>query len=374
MRIADGDANLVLGCDLVVTASEEALSKMREGFSHVVVNSYEAPTSAFLTQPDLRFPAQAMKQTLQQSVGATHFSDINATRLATGLLNDAVATNMFMLGFAWQKGLVPISEEALMEAIRLNATAVEFNQQAFGWGRQAAHDPARVEGLLSSNSIVQFVPRETVDAVLHHRVPLLSAYQNARLAERYRALVLRVKEAESRLSPNRHPLTLAVAKGYYQVLAYKDEFEVARLYTDGEFLNDVNATFQGDFKLRFHLGASWMTGGKPVKIALGSWALKAMRVLASLRFLRGSLLDPFAHQKDRRLERRMISEYEALIDQILPGLTADNLPIALELVNVVFKIRGFGHIKAANYQRAQQQLQQGLERFAASTPHKQQVA
>ncbi|MBV8649445.1 indolepyruvate ferredoxin oxidoreductase family protein [Paludibacterium sp.] len=371
VRIAAGDANLVLGCDLVVTASEEALAKMREGFSHVVVNSNEAPTSAFLVEPDLRFPAQAMKQTLQQSVGASHYAEINATKLATALLNDALATNMFMLGFAWQKGLVPVSEEAIIEAIRLNGAAVEFNQQAFQWGRHAAHDPARVEALVTQSSVIQFVPRETVEGVVHQRSQLLARYQNARLAERYRRLVETVREAETRLSHDRQPLTLAVAKTYAQVLAYKDEFEVARLYSDGEFLREIHAAFDGDVTLRFHLGPSWMTHGKATKKTLGPWAMKAMRLLSALRFLRGTPLDPFARQADRRLERRLIAEFEDMVTHLVHGLTADNVSQALELVNQVQGIRGFGHIKAANYQRARQVIDPLLAQFLAARKQRQ---
>ncbi|TDR72497.1 indolepyruvate ferredoxin oxidoreductase family protein [Paludibacterium purpuratum] len=371
VRIAAGDANLVLGCDLVVTASEEALAKMREGFSHIVVNSYEAPTSAFLTQPDLRFPAQAMKQTIQQSVGIDHYAEVNATKLATALLNDALATNMFMLGFAWQKGLVPVSEEAILEAIRLNGAAVEFNYQAFVWGRHAAHDPARIEALLTNSSVIQFVPRETVDGIVHQRSQLLTTYQNAKLAERYRALVERVKQAETRLTPNRQPLTLAVAKVYAQVLAYKDEFEVARLYSDGEFMSEIRAAFDGEFTLRFHLGPSWMTHGKATKKTLGPWALKAMRLLASLRFVRGTILDPFGWQADRQLERRMIAEFESMIDQLTQKLSADNLPQAIELVNLVQGIRGFGHIKAANYQRTRLAIEPLLAQFRTAKAQRQ---
>jgi len=362
VRIADGDANLVLGCDLAVTASEEALSKMRENFTQVVVNSYEAPTSAFLTQPDLQFPAEQMKQTLRQSVGQVRFFEVNATRLATGLLDDALASNMFMLGYALQKGLVPISEEAIIEAIRLNAQAVEFNQQAFSWGRYAGQDMALVANLLAS-SVIQFVPRETVESILQHRSIMLSEYQNSKLAERYRQLVLRVKQAESQLSPDKKTLTLAVAKGYSQVLAYKDEYEVARLYSSQTFHNEINSAFKGKFKIHIHLGARWMTRGKDRKVSLGSWALSAMKILAALRFLRATVFDPFALQADRRLERSIINEYEAVIETLLHGLTHENLPTACDIANLALEIRGFGHIKETNYLRVHQRWLEKLQTF-----------
>ncbi|PTU67383.1 indolepyruvate ferredoxin oxidoreductase family protein [Chromobacterium sp. Panama] len=360
VRIAAGDANLVLGCDLVVTAAEEALAKMRDGFSHAIVNNYESPTSAFLKNPDVRFPSKAMKDAVVESVGAGRYSEVNATRLATSLLGDAIASNMFMLGYAWQKGLVPVTLEAIMEAVRLNGAAVKFNQDAFSWGRHAAHDPARIEALVSPSAVVAFVPRETPDAVLHHRASALTAYQNAALAERYKALVGRVRQAEEALNPASSALTLAVAKNYYHVLAYKDEFEVARLYTDGGFQRELAQQFDGDYQLRFHIGAGWITGGQPRKVAFGPWLLTGMKWLAKLRFLRGTLLDPFAWQADRKLERRLIGEFEQQVDALLGGLTLDALPRAVELVKTWEGVRGFGHIKERNYQQAKSKQTQLL--------------
>ncbi|MCP1291204.1 indolepyruvate ferredoxin oxidoreductase family protein [Chromobacterium sp. S0633] len=360
VRIAAGDANLVLGCDLVVTAAEEALAKMRDGFSHAIVNNYESPTSAFLKNPDVRFPSKAMKDAVVESVGAGRYSEVNATRLATSLLGDAIASNMFMLGYAWQKGLVPVTLEAIMEAVRLNGAAVKFNQDAFSWGRHAAHDPARIEALVSPSAVVAFVPRETPDAVLHHRATALTAYQNAALAERYKALVGRVRQAEEALNPASSALTLAVAKNYFHVLAYKDEFEVARLYTDGGFQRELAQQFDGDYQLRFHIGAGWITGGQPRKVAFGPWLLTGMKWLAKLRFLRGTLLDPFAWQADRKLERRLIGEFEQQVDALLGGLTLDALPRAVELVKTWEGVRGFGHIKERNYQQAKSKQTQLL--------------
>lgn len=360
VRIAAGDANLVLGCDLVVTAAEEALAKMRDGFSHAIVNNYESPTSAFLKNPDVRFPSKAMKDAVVESVGAGRYSEVNATRLATSLLGDAIASNMFMLGYAWQKGLVPVTLEAIMEAVRLNGAAVKFNQDAFSWGRHAAHDPARIEALVSPSAVVAFVPRETPDAVLHHRSSALTAYQNAALAERYKALVGRVRQAEEALNPASSALTLAVAKNYYHVLAYKDEFEVARLYTDGGFQRELAQQFDGDYQLRFHIGAGWITGGQPRKVAFGPWLLTGMKWLAKLRFLRGTLLDPFAWQADRKLERRLIGEFEQQVDALLGSLTLDALPRAVELVKTWEGVRGFGHIKERNYQQAKSKQTQLL--------------
>ncbi|OWY41116.1 indolepyruvate ferredoxin oxidoreductase [Xenophilus sp. AP218F] len=373
VRIAAGDANLVLGCDLVVTAAEEALAKMREGFSHAIVNSYESPTSGFLKNPDLRFPAKSMKDAIVESVGPGRFSEVNATRLATALMGDAIAANMFMLGYAWQKGLIPVSLEAIMEAVRLNGAAVKFNQDAFGWGRQAAHDPARVEALVSPSAVVQFVPRDTPDAVVHHRASLLVAYQNAALAERYKALVQRVKQAEEALNPASNALTLAVARNYYHLLAYKDEYEVARLYSDGEFQRELAGQFEGDYHLRFHIGVAWLTGGKAVKIPFGPWLMPAMKLLSRLRFLRGTALDPFAWQADRKLERQLIVEFERQLQDLLGRLTLETLPQAAELVKTWEGVRGFGYVKERNYRQVRER-QQALLAALPAGQGKRQVA
>ena len=370
VRIAAGDANLVLGCDLVVTAAEEALAKMREGFSHVVVNNYESPTSAFLKNPDVRFPAKAMKEAIIESVGSQHFAEVNATRIATALMGDAIAANIFMLGYAWQKGLVPVSLEAIMKAVELNGAAVKFNQQAFVWGRHAAHDPARIETLVCPSAVVQFVPRDTVEGVLHHRSKELVAYQDDKLAARYKALVEQVKAAEERVKAGSSALTLAVARAYYHVLAYKDEYEVARLYSDGEFQRALKEQFDGDLKLTFHFGASWMTGHQPKKVNLGPWALKALGVIARFKGLRGSALDPFGWQADRRLERAMIGEFEALVGQLLAGLSAANLGTATEMVKLYEGIRGFGHVKEAGHQAAQTRLAELRKAFDTPPAHK----
>ncbi|WP_046168477.1 indolepyruvate ferredoxin oxidoreductase family protein [Chromobacterium vaccinii] len=362
VRIAAGDANLVLGCDLVVTAAEEALAKMRDGFSHAIVNSYESPTSGFLKNPDIRYPAKAMKDAIVEAVGAGRFSEVNANKLATALMGDAIAANMFMLGYGWQKGLVPVSLEAIMEAVRLNGAAVKFNQDAFTWGRHAAQDLARVEALVSPTAVVQFVPRETPDAVVHHRSTLLAAYQNGALAERYKALVQQVRQAEEAAQPGSTALTLAAARAYHHLLAYKDEYEVARLYSDGEFQREVAAQFDGDYKLRFHIGVAWLTRGQPRKIAIGSWLMPAMKLLAKLRFLRGTALDPFAWQDDRKLERQLIAEFEQELPALLAKLTPDTLPRAVEWMKTWEGVRGFGHIKLANYRQAktrQAELQGG---------------
>lgn len=363
VRIASGDANLVLGCDLVVSASEEALTKMRENFTYAVINNYESPTSAFLRNPDVIFPAESMKKTIADSVGQGRFFEVNATRIATSLMGDAIASNMFMLGYAWQKGLIPISEDAIMEAVHLNNTAVVFNQQAFQWGRHAAYHPNTIESLITPKAIVQFVSRETIDTVLQQHTDWLMHYQNKKLAERYQRLVLRVKAAEENVKKGNTTLALAVARSYFHVLAYKDEYEVARLYTDGEFLRELREVFEGDIRLNFYFGAGWLVNNALKKVRLGAWAFSAMKFLAKLRFLRGSIFDIFGWQADRKLERRLIREFEQLVESLLSEITTENLITAVELVRLVEKIRGFGHIKAKSYQMMKDKEAELLKQF-----------
>jgi indolepyruvate ferredoxin oxidoreductase len=365
VRIAAGDTNLLLGCDLAVSAAEETLAKLREGFSHALINSNEAPTSALLRSPDLAFPAAEMKASIAEAVGAGRYADVDAHRLSNALLGDAIASNMFMLGFAWQRGLLPVSENAILEAIRLNATAVEFNQRAFRWGRVAGHDPLSAER--HSGSVLHFVPRETPDTVVQQRMQWLTRYQHARLAERYQRLVERVRQAEDAVQPGSTRLTLAVARIYYQRLAYKDEYEVARLYSDGEFDRALAQTFEGRVRVDIWLSPSWLGRVHRGKIRCGPWIRPLLKGLAALRFLRGSRFDPFGWQADRRLERNLIRDYEDLIEQLLAGLAPDTLTLACELAQLGAAVRGFGHIKAAHAQRIAPQQRELLARYQTAS-------
>jgi indolepyruvate ferredoxin oxidoreductase len=260
-----------------------------------------------------------MKDAVIESVGAGRFWEVNATRLATALMGDAIASNMFMLGYAWQKGLVPVSEEALMEAIRLNGAAVKFNQQAFIWGRHAAHDPGRVEALTNPSSVVQFVPRETLDGVLHHRAKELTNYQNQALAERYKALVGKVQAAEQAINPASSSAVTGGGPCLLPRAGLQGRVRSGPPVYRRRLPARAASQFDGDYQLRFHIGASWVTGGVAKKIAFGPWLFKGMKLLARLRFLRGTALDPFGWQADRKLERRLIGEFEQLITTLLSG-------------------------------------------------------
>ena len=356
VRIAAGGARLMLGCDLVVAASGEAQSKIHPGLTRQVVNSNEAITGAFTQNPDFRIPGRSMLDTVAKNGGDPALMDaIDATRIATALLGDSIATNLFMLGYAWQKGLVPVSHEALEKAIELNGTAVAMNKAAFLWGRRAAHDLARVEMLVAPPPEAVRQISASLDEVIARRVEQLTAYQDAAYAARFTALVDRVRAAEAKLG--REDLTDAVARNYYKLLAYKDEYEVARLYTDGTFLKQIEAQFEGDWKLEFHLAPPSFAEKDPEtghlkKRSFGPWMLKAFGLLARMKRLRGTAFDPFGRTEERRGERQLITDYEAVVDELLARLAPDTHAVCVAIARVPEQIRGYGHIKDANRDKA----------------------
>ncbi len=366
VRIAAGETDLLLGCDLVVAASEESLAKLNENIAHAVINSHESPTAEFTRNPDAQVPGAAMREALAEAVGGERIHFIDATRLASRLLGDSIASNLFMLGYAYQKGLVPVSAEAIEQAITLNAVAVEANRQAFLWGRRAAHDLAAVERLVQPEEMT--APRcEGLDEVIAHRMALLRDYQNAAYAERYRALVERVQGVDR--GPQQ-ALTAAVARYYFKLLAYKDEYEVARLYSDETFRRQLEAQFEGDYRLQFHLAPSWLSRpdprtGEPRKREFGPWMLGAFRVLARFKFLRGSVLDPFGHSAERRLERELIADYEADVDHLLGVLNEANYRTAVAIAELPEQIRGYGHVKQRALEAARQEKRRLLARLQA---------
>ena len=358
VRISAGSARLLLGCDLVVAAGYEALSKMTAGRTRAVVNSHQVMTGEFTRNPDLAFPGGEMERLINEAAGPGQADFIDATRVATALLGDSIATNLFMLGYAWQKGLVPLSAAALEQAIELNQVAVEANKAAFLWGRRAAHDLAAVEKAAAPASEPQSRHlSQTLGEVVARRVAFLTAYQDAAYAARYKALVERTQAAESARTPGAAGLAEAVARYYFKLLAVKDEYEVARLYSDPQFTRGLRDQFEGSYKLSFHLAPPLMAARDPEtghlkKREYGAWLLPAFRVLAKLKGLRGTPLDVFGYSTERKMERRLITDYEALMDEVLAKLTPDNHAVAVELAAIPEKIRGFGHVKEAHLKTA----------------------
>jgi indolepyruvate ferredoxin oxidoreductase len=357
-RIAAGDGDTLIGCDLIVAAGDETFSKLRSQRSGAVVCSDLTPTSDFARNPDWLVDAKALEDRLRATLGERLLL-LEGQRLAVALLGDAIASNMFMLGAAWQRGLVPLRLSSIHRAIELNGVAIEMNKAAFLWGRRAAHDLAAVErwvARLAARQVVQFIPRarRSVDDIVEHRRAHLVAHTGQHLADRYLALVERVRKAEKPLSSD--ALTRAVAHNYHRVLATKDEFEVARLYSAPEFRASLAETFEGDYKVHMHLGGGPFARidptGKPVKTEVGPWMLRAMRLLASARRLRGTWLDPFRHNAERRLDRALLAQYEADIEALLPELSKDSLSLAVRIASLPESVRGYGHVKAAQAAKA----------------------
>ena len=368
VRISAGGAKLVLGCDLVVAAGFEALSKMTPGESHAIINSHETVTGDFTRNPDFHFPGQRLHDLISKASGG-QADFLEATRIATALMGDSIATNLFMLGYAWQKGLVPLSGEAILKAIEVNAVAVEANQRAFLWGRRAAHDLAAVEKVAAPKAEPETHHlSQSLDEIVERRMRFLTDYQNAAYAARYKALVDKVEGVEAVRTPGLSGLAEAVARYAFKLMAYKDEYEVARLFTEGSFQRKLKETFDGDYKLNFHLAPPLVAEkdvetGRLKKKAFGPWIFTAFKLLARFRGLRGMALDVFGYSAERRMERRLIEDYFALVEEITAGLGHDNHALAVALASVPEKIRGYGHVKEAHLEAAKAQEAELLAAF-----------
>jgi indolepyruvate ferredoxin oxidoreductase len=349
-RIATGEADLVLGCDMLTAGAQDAISKMRPGRTMAVINLHEQPPGTFAQDADWQYPVAEVRALISESVGAGGVDFIDATRLATALMGDSIAANLFMLGFAWQKGRIPLGEAALLRAIELNGVAIASNQKSFLWGRRAAVDLKRVARIaMPTQAIVVQMP-QSLENVIGKRVEFLTAYQDAAYASRYEALVAQVRAAETAQGLG-SKLSSAVARYYVKLMAYKDEYEVARLYTDGRFVEQLKAQFEGDFSLKFNLAPPLFAKkdgkGHLVKAEFGSWMWSAFKLLARFKGLRGGALDIFGYSEERKMERALIVEYREMVGSLLAGLNADNLANAVELANLPEQVRGFGHVKEA---------------------------
>ncbi|RJF95185.1 indolepyruvate ferredoxin oxidoreductase family protein [Noviherbaspirillum saxi] len=374
-RVGTGAADLVIGCDVIVTASRDALSRMGEGRTHAAVNATGTPTAAFVKNPDWKYPGQAAEQDIRTACGSERVDFIDAGKLATALMGDNIATNMFMLGYAWQKGWVPLSETAIIKAIELNAVSIEFNKQAFVWGRNAAHDWAAVERLAKVNDtaaqVIEFKRAPSLDDVIATRVDFLTKYQNAQYAEQYHDFLQRVRESERRAAGEKSTrLTEAVARYLFKLMAYKDEYEVARLHAETAFKAKIDGMFEGDYKIKFHLApplfAKRDTEGHLIKQEFGPWMMKAFGVLAKFKFLRGTALDVFGHTEERKMERALISQYKETVSSLLPKLSPDNLAQAAAIASIPEDIRGFGHVKERHLKVAKEKEAALLNAFNAS--------
>jgi indolepyruvate ferredoxin oxidoreductase len=369
VRLGSGGAKLLLGCDLVVSASEKAMDTTRSSATRALVNTHQQMTGEFTRNANVAFPAQSLRRTIAKGVGEANAEFVDASRVATALMGDSIATNMFMLGFAYQRGLIPVSAQAIERAIELNGAAVKMNQAAFLWGRRMAVDPATVERMVAPRDAAPARVSESLDELIQRRVEFLTGYQNGAYGQKYVALVERVRKEEQRKARGFTGLAEAVARYYFKLLAYKDEYEVARLYTDPAFREKVKAQFEGDYRLRFHLAPPLLARrnekGELVKREYGAWMFGALRLLARLRFLRGTAFDVFGYSEERRTERELITDYEKTVEQLLAQLTPDNHALAVQIASIPEDIRGFGHVKARHLAAARQKEAKLLEAWRA---------
>jgi indolepyruvate ferredoxin oxidoreductase len=377
IRVAAGRADLILGGDIVVAGSRKILAAVKPGMTEMIVNTAEFLPGDFTRNADFSLPTERLKRTIVADAGVdkTHF--INASGIANALFGQSIGANMFMVGYAYQLGAIPVSAAAIEKAIELNGEAVKMNQAAFHWGRRAAIDRAAVESLAKPASSMAIDARhlsESFEETVQRRVKFLTAYQNAAYAERYRTLVEQAKVAEESRTPDKSGLADAVARYLFKLMAYKDEYEVARLYTDGAFLKQVENEFDGDnLRFEFHLAPPVLakvdkTTGVPRKMSFGPWMLSAFRLLAKFRFLRGTALDPFGRTLERRTERKLIADYEATLGEVLAKLTPENHYLAVGIAMIPEKIRGFGHIKQKHLIAAKADEAALLEQYRAGSP------
>ena len=350
-RVGTAAADLVLAADPLVAVNAETLARMREGRTHVALNTHSTPTAAFVRNANWQNPQDDCANVVARAVGLHGVGSFDADAVANALMGDTLYANPMLLGYAWQKGWVPLDYASLMRAIELNNVAIESNKTAFEWGRRAAHDLAAVQKLASPGQVIEFKKRETVESLVKSRVDFLTGYQNAAYAEQYRAFVEQVQKAEA-TATGKTALTETVARYLFKLMAYKDEYEVARLHTDTTFLDRVNGMFEGDFKLHYHLAppiiAKKNSKGQLQKQKFGPGMLTGFKMLAKLKGLRGTALDIFGRTEERKTERALIGEYRASIEEVIGSLTAANHATALEIASLPEQIRGYGHVKERN--------------------------
>jgi indolepyruvate ferredoxin oxidoreductase len=372
IRVAAGECDLVLGGDMVVVGNKKILSTAKLGGTTMVINTAEILPGDFTRNADFSLPTERLKRAIRTAAGAEKTNFVDATRLATALLGNSIGANIFMVGYAYQLGALPLSAESIEKAIELNGEAVPMNLAAFQFGRRAAHDAASVEALIKPAPEAASEARrlsQSFDEMVARRVEFLTAYQNGKYAQRYRMFVELAKAAEAKQAPGKTGFAEAIARYLFKLMAYKDEYEVARLYAETSFMAQVRNEVAGDnLTLKFHLAPPMFAKKDPVtgvakKMTFGPWMLPAFRVLAKFRFLRGTPFDVFGYSEERRTERKLIADYEALIGEVMGKLTPENHALAVGLANIPEKIRGFGHVKARHLVAAKADEAALLEQF-----------
>ncbi|MXN65286.1 indolepyruvate ferredoxin oxidoreductase family protein [Stappia sp. GBMRC 2046] len=359
IRVGAGSADLVLGCDIVVAGSAKVLGAMDPERSMAVVNTHETLPGDFALNPDFSLPGRRLAKAVAGAAGGKNAHFFDATRFATAVFGDAIAANMFMLGYAWQLGGVPLERASIEEAIRLNGVSVEMNLAAFAWGRAAADDPQKVAAIGGEeNSEKAGLNSEGVEEIAIRRRKYLAAYQDEAYAERYRKRVDEIREKERAAGITNSELSQTVARQLFRMMAIKDEYEVARLFTDGSFEKQLHGTFQSYERVEFHMAPPLLARidsrtGRPKKMRFGPWMLSPLKLLARMKGLRGTIFDPFRFSADRKIERRHLADYEATLDEIAAMLSAENHASAVRLAAWPEGIRGFGPVRAENARKAE---------------------
>ncbi|HYN58889.1 MAG TPA: DUF6537 domain-containing protein, partial [Rubrivivax sp.] len=358
-------ADLVIACDAIVGANKATLAVMHQGRTFVALNTHRTPTAAFVHNADWQSPASHCEASIAAAVGADRVGMFDAEQVALQLLGDSLYTNPLLLGYAWQKGQVPLGHAALLRAMELNGVQVDNNKRAFEWGRRCAHDLGAVQALFKAEAagtrsgpvaqVIEFVKKPSLDEMVKKRVEFLTGYQDSAYAATYKACVDKVRAAEAQLG-NSKVLSEAVARYLFKLMAYKDEYEVARLHTDPAFTARIAGMFEGDYKLVHHLAppliAKKNDKGELIKQPFGPWMRSAFGLLARLKGLRGGALDLFGRTEERRSERALIGDYRSCIEELLRTLNAENLPLAAEIARIPEDIRGYGHVKERHLKAA----------------------
>ncbi len=375
IRVSAGKADLILGCDLVVSGARKVLGAVRENRTLFVANTAEVMPGDFTRDPNFRLPVERLKKAIRKAAGASHSHFLDATATTAVLFGSSVSANMFLLGFAFQQGGVPLDADAIEQAIALNGEAVAMNVAAFRWGRRAAHDPAFVRALVAgARPDAAPKPVQTLDEIINRRAAFLRAYQDGRYAQRFLDRIARIRAVEESALRGSTAVAEAVARGLFKLMAVKDEYEVARLYTDGTFQVQLSGEFESFEKLEFHLApplfARRGANGRPRKATFGSWMMPAFRLLARLKVLRNSSFDPFSYLAERRAEQGDLVLFEADLDRIEAHLAVasngQSVAAAAALASWPMSLRGFGHVKAANRVKAEAARGQVLSDFHAT--------
>jgi indolepyruvate ferredoxin oxidoreductase len=375
-RIITGGADLLFACDAVTGAGPVTQDLLNPKRTAAVVNANIAPVSDFVRNRDLDFKTAQVEKAIRNSTNANATDFIQADRVATAIMGDAIAANMMMLGYAWQKGLVPLKLESILAAIKLNAVAIAFNKKAFSLGRLLAHDPRKVEAMVeAARGPMPEAPATALEDIIAKRVADLTLYQDAAYAARYETSVRAILSTEQKVMAGSERLALSVAKYLYKLMAIKDEYEVARLYTDGRFEKALHAQFDGDFKRKVWLSPPLISkidpnSGRPEKKPFGPWIFTAFRMLASLKKWRGTKLDLLGRTAERKMERQLLADYHQLLDQFVSGLTAENHGLAVQLASLPDQIRGFGPVKEASVHSVAKERDRLMAHWPAGHAHK----